>query len=289
MSKKKILILGSSGQLGNYLFKNLKKIKKYQIVPSQSYNIRLINIKKDIGKILKIKPNCIINCSGYTNVPMAEKNKKKAIDLNCYKLIYLAKFCKKYNIKIIHFSTDYVFPGKNKFYNINDTTKPINFYGYSKLRGEELLKKSGCKYLIFRISWLISSHKSSFLMKIKNRIIENKKVYVINDAYSSITSVKLIYTFFKINLDQLVDFKINGLYHLRNDNIVSYFTVAKFIESLLGRKYKNSVKKIKFRNYKSTVKIPKFSKLNIIKTKRNFIIPGNKWRDDIKFIHENKN
>ena len=126
-------------------------------------------------------------------------------------------------------------------------------------------------------------------MKIKNRIIENKKVYVINDAYSSITSVKLIYTFFKINLDQLVDFKINGLYHLRNDNIVSYFTVAKFIESLLGRKYKNSVKKIKFRNYKSTVKIPKFSKLNIIKTKRNFIIPGNKWRDDIKFIHENKN
>tara|TARA_X000000950_G_scaffold266002_1_gene340964 strand:+ start:4881 stop:5750 length:870 start_codon:yes stop_codon:yes gene_type:complete len=289
MNKKKILILGSGGQLGNYLFKNLKKIKKYQIVSSQSLNVRLINIKKDIKKILKIKPHCIINCSGYTNVPMAEKNKKKAIDLNCNKLLYLAKFCKKYKIKIIHFSTDYVFPGKNKLYNISDMTKPINFYGYTKLRGEELLKKSGCKYLIFRISWLISGHKSSFLMKIKNRITEHKNVDVINDAFSSITSVKLIYTFFRINLDQLVDYKISGLYHLRNNNIVSYFTVAKFIESLLGRKYKNSVKKIKFRNYKSTVKIPKFSKLNIIKTKRTFIIPGNKWRDDIKFIHENKN
>ena len=72
--KLKILLLGSNGQLGSYLSKNLKTNSKYKIIKSKKYNINLISIKKKVKILDKINPDVIINCSAYTNVEEAEKD-----------------------------------------------------------------------------------------------------------------------------------------------------------------------------------------------------------------------
>ena len=166
----KILLLGSNGQLGSYLSKNLKTNSKYIIIKSTNYKINLICIKKKIKILNKIKPNVIINCSAYTNVDEAEKNKKMALRMNFSLVSYLSKYCKINDIKLVHFSTDYVFYGKNKLYTETDKCNPINYYGLTKLLGEKAIQQSNCKHVIFRISWLISGHKKSFLKKVEGLI-----------------------------------------------------------------------------------------------------------------------
>ena len=173
--KLKILLLGSNGQLGSYLSKNLKTNSKYKIIKSKNYKINLISVKKKVKVLDKINPDVIINCSAYTNVEEAEKDKKKALRMNFKLVSYLSKYCKKNNIKLVHFSTDYVFYGKNKLYTETDKCNPINYYGLTKLLGEKAIQQSNCKHAIFRISWLISGHKNSFLKKVEGLIRKKKK------------------------------------------------------------------------------------------------------------------
>ena len=103
--------------MGSFLTKNLKlDKKKYKIYFSHNYKLRLLNFKQQIGIVDKLSPNLIINCSGFTNVDLAETKKKITKNLNYQCVKYLSKYCQKNNIILIHFSTDYVFNGKANFY-----------------------------------------------------------------------------------------------------------------------------------------------------------------------------
>ena len=233
-------------------------------------------------KILnKIKPNIIINCSAYTNVDEAEKNKKMALRTNFNLVSYLSKYCKKNDIKLVHFSTDYVFYGKNKLYTETDKCNPINYYGLTKLLGEKAIQQSNCKHVIFRISWLISGHKKSFLKKVESLIKKRKNIHMIYDSYSSPTTVILIKNFFNLNFKKICDKKINGIFHLRNETILSYYKFSKILEDIIFKTKNDIVKKINYKNFKSLAKRPKYSKLSLIKTKKNFKFPKNNLRREI--------
>ena len=277
----KILLLGSNGQLGSYLSKNLKTNSKYIIIKSTNYKINLICIKKKIKILNKIKPNVIINCSAYTNVDEAEKNKKMALRMNFSLVSYLSKYCKINDIKLVHFSTDYVFYGKNKLYTETDKCNPINYYGLTKLLGEKAIQQSNCKHVIFRISWLISGHKKSFLKKVEGLIRKKKNIYMICNSYSSPTTVILLKNFFNINLKKICDKKINGIFHLRNESILSYYKFSKMLEDIIFKTKNNIVKKINYKKFKSLAKKPRYSKLSLSKTKKIFKFPKNDLRSEI--------
>lgn len=279
--KLKILLLGSGGQLGSYLSKNLKTNANYKIIKSINFKLHLISIKKKKKILDKIKPNVIINCSAYTNVDHAEKNKKKTLTMNFYLVNFLSKYCKKNNIKLIHFSTDYVFYGKNKFYKETDTCNPKNYYGKTKLLGEKAIQKSKCKYIILRISWLMSDHKKSFLKKVENLIKRKKNIYMVYNSYSSPTTVILIKNFLKINFKKICDKNINGIFHLRNETILSYYKFSKMLEDIIFKTRYDIVKKINYKKFKSLAKRPRYSKLSLLKTKKEFKFPKNNLRKEI--------
>ena len=151
----KILIIGSSGLLGNTITKYFLTKEKYQTfgLIRQSSNIRLFKEKfqnnffvinnflnyEAVEKLINfINPNLVINCVGITN-KFKDKNAnliEKYIKVNSLFPHKLYEICNRYNIRLIHLSTDCVFSGRKGFYSENDLPDPIDIYGKSKLLGE---------------------------------------------------------------------------------------------------------------------------------------------------------
>ena len=280
MIKKKVLIIGSGGQLGSYLAKKLLKLKKYKIIQGHKKKISLIKMKYLENKIKKLKLTAIINCSAFTDVDLCEKKKQLTKKLNFYCIKQLCKICLKYNIKLIHFSTDYVYGGKNKFYKETDNCVQLNYYGRTKFLGDNIIINSIIKFLIFRISFLLSGHKKSFIFKIKEQLKKNNKIKVISNSYTSPTTIKFISNFFIQNFYKIISNQINGLFNLRNNQVVSYYQVSKEIQKNLNKK--NLVTKCHYNEFSSIAKRPLHSKLDISKVKKYFKIPKNNWKKEIK-------
>jgi dTDP-4-dehydrorhamnose reductase len=280
MIKKKILIIGSRGQLGSYLAKKLPRLKKYKIIQSHKKKISLIKIKYLENKIKKLKLTAIINCSAFTDVDLCEKKKQLTRKLNFYCIKQLCEICLKNKIKLIHFSSDYVYGGKNKFYKETDNCAQLNHYGKTKFLGDNIITNSNIKFLIFRISFLLSGHKKSFIFKIKEKLKKNMKIKVISNSYTSPTTIKFISDFFIQNFYKIISNQINGIFNLRNKQVVSYYQVSKEIQKNLNKK--NLVTKCNYNEFPCIAKRPLHSKLDISKVKKYFKIPNNNWKKEIK-------
>ena len=147
--KKKVVITGGTGRFGNIL-KNFKS--RYKVFFPTKKDLDILNEKKIYKYLKKIKPNYLIHLAGLSR-PMIdhEKNIKKSIDLNIIGTANITKACSLNNIKLIYFSTNYVYPGKRGNYKETDPLLPVNNYAWSKLGGEasvQLYKNS----LILRVS-----------------------------------------------------------------------------------------------------------------------------------------
>ena len=129
-----ILVTGGDGRFAKILKKKNKKLRLI-FVSKKKCNILSINSLNNCIK--KIKPKIILHCAGLSR-PMKthENNISKSIDLNIVGTANVTKICKKYKIKLIYFSTGYVYEGKKGNYSENDPVKPFNNYGLSKLGGE---------------------------------------------------------------------------------------------------------------------------------------------------------
>ena len=147
-SNKKIIVTGGNGRFAQVLKKENKKLNIF--FPSKRiFNILNINLMKKYIK--KIKPKYIIHCAGLSRpMDLHVKDINKSINLNIIGTANVVKLCNEHDIKLIYFSTGYVYEGRKGNYSEKDPVLPINNYAWSKLGGESsviLYKKS----LILRI------------------------------------------------------------------------------------------------------------------------------------------
>ena len=163
--KQKILVTGQSGILGSDLVPRLDRM--YNVV-AVSRNPRpypklstITNHALDITQLDKLlsflddkKFDIIINCAAMTDVDRCETDRDAARKINSDAVAILASHCAKMGSLLIHISTDYVFDGKDGPYTEDAKTNPINYYGVTKLRAEEVVQSSGCRYIIIRTSFL---------------------------------------------------------------------------------------------------------------------------------------
>ena len=115
-----------------------------------------------IGALMdEIRPDLFINCEELSDPVECEYRREEAYRINALAPGMIARFCKERNITMVQFSTAYVFDGaSDRPYSENDTPRPIQAYGDSKLLGEQLIQESGCEYLIVRISDIYNAHHS---------------------------------------------------------------------------------------------------------------------------------
>ena len=172
--KKKILVTGGTGRFGNVL----KKLKtNYKIFFPNKKTLDIMKYK-NIQKYIKLKkPNCVIHLAGLSRpMNIHDRKIKKSIDLNIIGTCNITKACAEKNIKLIYFSTSYVYPGTKGNYIESDSLLPVNNYAWSKLGGEcavQLYKNS----LILRLCMTERPfvHKAAFY-DVKNSFMYHDEV-----------------------------------------------------------------------------------------------------------------
>ncbi|NND80424.1 MAG: NAD(P)-dependent oxidoreductase, partial [Maribacter sp.] len=151
---KRILVTGSSGQLGMSIQKIHKEYDNLDFVFMNSKELDITNLQRVQEIVGSGHFDYCINCAAFTNVEQAEKTPEKAFAVNAEGVKNIAIACKEKDVLLIHISTDYVFDGeKSAPYTIDDKPNPINEYGKSKLLGEQYIHEILQEYMLIRTSW----------------------------------------------------------------------------------------------------------------------------------------
>lgn len=224
----KVLLLGSNGQLGKELERQLSAVGSVVAFPRSALDIT--NYQAVREAILTIQPNIIVNAAAYTAVDKAETDSEFAHAINAEAVQNIAEVAKQERLWLIHYSTDYVFDGrKQSFYVETDTPNPINVYGASKLAGERAIADVNCQNLIFRTTWVIGKDGQNFAKTILRLATKHDRLNVINDQIGVPTSPTLIS---KVTSDAVRAIKQNkawprGVYHLAPRGATSWYEIAK--------------------------------------------------------------
>ncbi len=264
----KILLTGAGGQLGSEWRYQLSK-KKNSNIESAVYNssqLDVTNFEKVAGVIQSVKPDILINCAAYTKVDLAEKERQKAEQINASAVKNLADLCKKHAVKLIYYSTDYVFAGdkndQKKFpegYPEDHPAKPINRYGQTKWQGEQAVRSSGCEHLILRLSWLCGAYGSNFATTMLRLAKEHERVKVVNDQWGSPTFTRDVTE----KTLRLIEQEREGTYHITSSGLITW---AEFARAIFESSNSNvRVEPIPSSQFKTDAERPQFSKLNTVK------------------------
>ena len=177
----KILVLGSKGQSGCCLVDQLSKTD-YEVIYTSRSEIDIADMAGTNASIINLRPNLIINATGYTAVDKAEDDQYEAEKINHFAIANIANTCSEIGCWLVHISTDYVFDGlSNHPYVENAKTNPKSIYGTSKLNGELAIKTSGCQYLIIRTAWVYSEYGNNFLKTMLKLGADHDEICVVGD------------------------------------------------------------------------------------------------------------
>jgi dTDP-4-dehydrorhamnose reductase len=221
----KILLLGHKGMLGSDLFLNLAG--KHEITGLDKDEIDIASWSECKKAIKEDAPDIVINAAAYTDVDGCEKAKDECFTVNAEAVKNIAEACREKNIRIIHFSTDYVFDGNNNEpYKEDCLCNPINVYGASKLAGEHYLQKLSDNYIIIRTEWLYGKNGKNFVRTILEKAQTINKLEVVDDQIGSPTYTKDLASAVSL----LIERNITGIFHITNRGSCSWF---QFTEKIL--------------------------------------------------------
>lgn len=190
----KILLFGKNGQLGWELQRSLAPLGELIALGTQDRPCADFTRPSDVAATVRaLKPDVIVNAAAYTAVDKAESEPEVARAVNAVTPGLLAETAAGLNAWLVHYSTDYVFDGEGHTpWREDDATGPLNEYGRSKLEGEENIRASGCKHLIFRTSWVYAARGNNFAKTMLRLAQERDSLQVIDDQYGAPTGADLL-------------------------------------------------------------------------------------------------
>jgi dTDP-4-dehydrorhamnose reductase len=188
---RRILLLGSSGQLGKELQRSFEGFG--EVVARDRASLDLANPEQLRSVVRSVTPDVILNAAAYTAVDRAESEVDLAMAVNAEAPRILAEEAARLHALFVHYSTDYVFDGtKQGAWTEDDATNPLNIYGASKLAGERAIARVGGKFLIFRTSWVYGPHGKNFLFTMLRLGRERDQLNVVDDQVGApTTSIEL--------------------------------------------------------------------------------------------------
>lgn len=229
----KYLIIGGTGVIG---YKILQRILKEDSSVEFTFfnnkqvlkNSHFLDIENSIqtkNLIKKISPDIVIHCSALSNVDFCEINKQKAESINVLGTKNIVEGCKESNSKIVYISTSFVFDGEKK-YSENDNTSPSTFYGFTKFKGEEIVRNSNLPFLILRTDqpygWVESWQHTNSVIRVIDSLEKKKIFYEVNDWYNVPTYVP---DFVNATM-RLIELKKEGIFHVSGSDFLNRYDWA---------------------------------------------------------------
>ncbi len=259
----RVLVIGA-GLLGEEFIKVAgKEFVVYGTYHTQRVNMKnmykldITNKKNTFELINKIKPDAIVHTAAYTDVDGCESNKETAYKINVKGTKNVATVAKSLNAKLVYISTDYVFDGKKGMYKEEDKPKPINYYGYTKLRGEEIVKEICSNWIIARTCVLYGKEKYNFVTWIINELKNSRNINVVTDQFITPT----------YNLDisqqilELIKKEKTGIFHTAGSERISRYDFALKIAEIFNLD-NTLINRIKMEHLNWIAKRPRDSSLN---------------------------
>lgn len=286
----KFLVTGVKGQLGFDVVQELKR-RGYQAVGVDIEEMDITD-EHSVGKVMEeVRPQVVIHCAAWTAVDAAEdeENIPKVMAVNKTGTEYIAKFCKKFDAKMIYLSTDYVFDGQGEEpWKVDDQRKPLNIYGQSKCEGEIAIEKILEKYFIVRISWVFGKNGKNFVKTMLNLGKNHDRLTVVSDQIGSPTYT---YDLARLLVD-MAETERYGIYHAANEgDYISWYDFTVEIMKQAGKinDIYNHVEVIPVGSdqYPAKAKRPSNSRMDKSKLIENGFEPLPTWQDAVeRYIKE---
>jgi len=283
----KILLFGKNGQLGWELNRTLMGLG--ELIALDYPDVNFEKPEDTVNIVNQIKPDLIVNAAAYTDVDKAEEVPDKARLINAETPEEIARWCKKNNAVLIHYSTDYVFDGtKGSPYIEDDKPNPLNVYGQTKLAGEIAIQQSDTIHMILRTAWVYSIRGDNFVTKVLDWAKKSDVIRVVDDQISNPTWARALAEItadvIAMGIEDIRSFfnKKGGLYHCAGSGYCSRYDWAQAIVSELNKDSPIKIVRAKTKEFKTLAHRPLFSALACDRFKGEIINELLDWRSYLK-------
>lgn len=284
----KILLTGGRGQVGWELARTLSTLGEVTALDSGEMNLADPDaIRRVVGEV---RPRVIVNPAAYTAVDKAESEPDLARAVNATAPGILAEEAEKLGALLVHYSTDYIFDGSGDTpWQENDATGPLNVYGATKLEGENAIRETCRRHMIFRTSWVYGLRGANFLLTMRRLMRERPELKIVADQVGAPTWCRGLAEATAQVLAQVGSPARGadkpepwGVYHMTNGGETSWHGFASAIQELDRPEAPARLLPIPSSDYPTPAKRPLNSRLDCGKLARVFGIRLPDWRDGLK-------
>ncbi|RII75945.1 dTDP-4-dehydrorhamnose reductase [Pseudomonas monteilii] len=287
----RILLLGKDGQVGWELQRALLVLGEVVALSRHQAPTPYGTLSGDLSDLAGLReaisavaPDVIVNAAAYTAVDKAETERELAHTVNALASQVMAEEAKRLDALLVHYSTDYVFDGTGtSAWKESDQVSPVNYYGETKLQGEQLIAASGCKHLIFRTSWVYAARGNNFAKTMLRLAREKQSLNIIADQIGVPTSAELLADVAVLAVQKtLANPALCGIYHLAPAGETSWHTYATYViefarsngESLAVE----TINPIATTEYPTPARRPLNSRLDTQKLREAFTLQLSDWK-----------
>ena len=285
-----ILVTGANGQLGNEMrIVSRQSADRYVFTDvadfpgNDTVHLDITDMEAVRETVSEYDIDIIVNCAAYTNVDKAEADIDACRLLNAKAPENLAVAIREKGGLLIHISTDYVFGGVVYDAPLNEDTptSPTGVYGLTKLEGEEMIRRSGCRHIIIRTSWLYSEFGRNFVKTMLALTSSKPSLKVVNDQTGTPTyALDLASAIFDIIENRKAEDR-EGIYHYSNEGVCTWYEFARTIAEYAGND-ECEISPCTSEEYPSPVRRPSYSVLDKTRIKKAFGMSVPHWTDSLK-------
>ncbi|MGH7909004.1 MAG: dTDP-4-dehydrorhamnose reductase [Thermodesulfobacteriota bacterium] len=216
--------------------------------------------------IERVKPDAVIHLAALTTVDLCESERDLAMQMNAKAVEKIAKEASKHSSHLVYVSTEHVFDGNKGRYSETDKTNPLNWYGKTKLLGEEAVQSNASSWCIGRTCAVFGIHhkKKNFPMMLVEKLMAGQEMQVWKDQYISPTYVNNLSGM----LAEISERKLQGIFHLSGSSRLSRLEQAKLLTDKLGLD-ESLLRPVTMKDAKLVAKRPWDSSLDVSKATAN--------------------
>ncbi|WP_127021601.1 dTDP-4-dehydrorhamnose reductase [Rheinheimera mangrovi] len=293
-----IVLLAPNGQVGFEVARAVAPLG--QLFTLSRQDVDFADTPAVAAKVAAFKPTVIINAAAWTAVDKAEAEKQACELINVALPAALAEVANQCNAWLVHYSSDYVYPGYGTTpWQETDTTGPLSVYGQSKLDGDLAVIKHTDKYIIFRTSWVYAARGNNFLRTMLKLAQQREALSVVADQTGAPTPARLIAQVTVLALQQVLLQQAEdeaeairsyaGIYHLASQGYCSWYDFAAEIfrlardSGMVLALNDQQFKAIATVDYPTPAKRPPNSRLNLTKLEQTFNLQLPEWQQQLYF------
>lgn len=286
----RILLFGKNGQLGWELQRSLAPLGELVALSTNDKPCADFTRPSDVAATVRaLAPDVIVNAAAYTAVDKAESDTATALKVNGVTPGLIAEVAKGLGSWLVHYSTDYVFNGEGTTaWREDDPVAPLNAYGHTKLAGEENIRASGCKHLIFRTSWVYAARGGNFAKTMLRLAQEREELQVINDQHGVPTGADLLADITAHAIRSILhDASLAGTYHVAPRGETSWYGYASHViekaraAGVPIKVAQDAIRAVPTSAFPTPARRPANSRLNTMKLRKAFGLHLPEWQTGV--------